>query len=103
MSKNNIREGVKVQFSDKEREIYPVSLRRLRKLTKAMKRLEAVEAADTEEVNDDAIDIMVEIAAIILEQVDPELAGDVEALEDVIDIKNFSDLVSAGMGADPNA
>ena len=104
MSKNTIREGVKIQFSDKEREIFPVSLRRLRKLTKAMKELDAIETGGgADEIDDGSIDVMVEIAAIILEPIDPELVADREALEDVIDIKNFSELIAAGMGADPNA
>jgi len=45
---------------------------------------------------------MVEAASIALAKVDPELADDAEALEDILDLKCFSLLMAAAMGNDPN-
>jgi hypothetical protein len=46
---------------------------------------------------------MVEAAAIILEKIAPEIAEDSDALEDILDIKSFNEMISAAMGTDPNA
>lgn len=94
---NNIRPGVEVAFADKTRTIYPVSLRQLRKLNSVMKQME-------DSINDDeSVDLMVQAASIILETIEPEIAGDPELVEDLLDIKSFNQLIAAGMGADPNA
>jgi hypothetical protein len=45
---------------------------------------------------------MVEAAAVALAVVDPELAGDKEKLEDVLDLKSFGALMTAAMGSDPS-
>lgn len=93
---NNIRPGVEVAFSDKTRTIYPVSLRQLRKLNTTMKQMEASEN------DDESVDLMVEAACIILAAVEPELSQDPEAVEDLLDIKSFNQMISAAMGTDPN-
>ena len=94
---NNIRPGVEIAFSDKVRTIYPVSLRQLRKLNSVMKEMEASE-------NDDkSVDLMVEAACIIFESIEPEIASDSELIEDLLDVKSFNQLITAAMGADPNA
>lgn len=94
---NNIRPGVEIVFSDKVRTIYPVSLRQLRKLNSVMKQMETVEDDDV------SVDLMVEAACIILEAIEPDIAADPEQVEDLLDIKSFNQLISAAMGADPNA
>jgi hypothetical protein len=94
---NNIRPGVEIVFSDKVRTIYPVSLRQLRKLNSVMKEMESSE-------NDDrSVDLMVEAACIIFEGIEPEIAADPELVEDLLDVKSFNQLITAAMGADPNA
>jgi len=94
---NNIRPGVEIAFSDKVRTIYPVSLRQLRKLNSVMKEMELSQ-------NDDkSVDLMVEAACIIFETIEPEIASDSELVEDLLDVKSFNQLITAAMGADPNA
>lgn len=93
---NNIRPGVEIAFADKTRTIYPVSLRQLRKLNRVMKDMELSED------DDKSVDLMVEAASIILEAIEPEIAGDPELVEDLLDIKSFNQLISAAMGTDPN-
>jgi len=94
---NNVRPGVEISFADKTRTIYPVSLRQLRSLNLVMKEMN--ESQDDEK----SVDLMVQAAAIILDKIEPELVSDLDALEDLIDIKSFNQLVAAGMGTDPNA
>ncbi|NBV29736.1 hypothetical protein EBS02_12140 [bacterium] len=53
-------------------------------------------------IDDADIDVMVEAAAVALAVGDPELAGDKEKLEDVLDLKSFGALMSAAMGSDPS-
>ena len=97
---NDVRPGVKVQFEDKEREIFPVSLRQLRKLREA---LEKVNLDDGNAMPDDeTVDGMVKAAQVVLEKIDPELAGNYEKVEDIVDIRAFNEMLSAAMGADPN-
>jgi hypothetical protein len=94
---NNIRPGVEVVFTDKTRTIYPVSLRQLRKLNSVMKEME------TSENDDRSVDLMVEAAQVILEAIEPEIAADPEAVEDLLDVRSFNQLITAAMGTDPNA
>jgi hypothetical protein len=94
---NNIRPGVEIAFADNTRMIYPVTLRQLRKLNGVMKKMEAAEN------DDESVDLMVEAAAIILEKIEPEIAADLDAVEDLLDIKSFNEMIAAAMGTDPNA
>ena len=94
----DIREGVEITFTDAKRKVYPVSLRKLRKLNKVLSKIETT----TNDVSDEDIDNMVEAASIVLTDFDIEKDEDREALEDIIDIKTFQQLMAAGMGADPN-
>lgn len=94
---NNIRPGVEIAFADQTRTIYPITLRQLRKLNGVMKQMEA----PTDE--DHSVDLMVEAAAIILEKIEPEIAADLDLVEDLLDVKSFNEMVAAAMGTDPNA
>jgi hypothetical protein len=94
---NNIRPGVEIAFSDGPRTIYPVTLRQLRKLNGVMKQMEATES------DDESVDLMVQAAAIILEKIEPEIAADLDLVEDLLDIKSFNEMIAAAMGTDPNA
>ena len=53
-------------------------------------------------ISDEDIDIMVEAAAVALATVDAELAEDTDALEDILDLRSFGELMSAAMGSDPS-
>lgn len=94
---NNIRPGVEIAFADETRTIYPLTLRQLRKINTIMKKMEATED------DDESVDLMVEAAAIILEKISPELAEDSDAIEEILDIKSFNQMIAAAMGTDPNA
>lgn len=114
--KNEIRKGTKIPFADGvERMVYPISLRGLRKLMAVMKQMDEIQAAVVKEkaekdeavglgdqMSDENIDLMVDAAKIILDYVDPEAAQTREDVEDLVDIRNFNELVAAAMGADPN-
>ena len=96
----DIREGVEIAFSDKKRVIYPVSLRRLRKLNKVLKTMNQ----ESTEIGDEDIDNMITAAIVALgEEFDVDSEVDREKVEEIVDIKTFNILISAAMGADPNA
>ncbi len=95
-----LREGTKIVFADGiEREIFPLTIRRLRKFLKVAQNLE-VENED--DMSDEAFDTMVEAAKIIFEKDFAELAADVDGLEDVLDMPSFNKMMTVAMGADPN-
>jgi len=95
-----MNKGVEIMFADgKRREISPLTLRQLRKFMKIVKDMNA----DEQMLSDEDLTRMVEASAVVLEKVDPDLAGDLENLEDVLDIKTFNVIFAIAMGADPNA
>jgi hypothetical protein len=97
----DFREGVDILFADGEtRNIKPLTIRRMRKFMKSMKELGDLEGGA--QFNDEQITAMVNAAAIALEQDYPDLVSDLDALEDIIDMKSFNVLMAAAMGADPN-
>jgi hypothetical protein len=90
--------GTEILFADgKTRVIKPLTIRQLRKFMKAVKDLNTEEG-----ISDEDIDVMIEAAAIALATVDPELAEDPDALEDILDLRSFGELMSAAMGSDPS-
>jgi hypothetical protein len=96
----DIREGVDIVFADgKKRTIHPVSLRRLRKLNKVLREVNS----ESFDISDEDINKMVEAAAIALEDADEKLSKDSERIQDIVDVKTFNTLITAAMGADPNA
>ena len=96
----DLHEGRKIVFADgKTRTIYPLTIRQLRKF---MKVANALQGAENGNMSDEDIDKMVEAASIALAKVDPELASDADALEDILDLRCFGELMSAAMGEDPN-
>lgn len=99
MSDNkDILAGTEILFADgKKRTIKPLTIRNLRKFMKIVKNLKSEESLE-----DADIDVMVEAAAVALATVDPELAGDKEKLEDVLDLRSFGALMTAAMGSDPS-
>jgi len=90
--------GTEILFADgKTRVIKPLTIRQLRKFMKAVKDLNTEEG-----ISDEDIDVMIEAAAIALATVDSELAEDPDALEDILDLRSFGELMSAAMGSDPS-
>lgn len=96
--KNDIRPATKVTLIDGTTiEVRPVSLRKVRKLMKVIKGLDTTDG----ELTDDALDKMIEATGIVLGGLH-DSADDPEAVEDLIDLKSFNELLTAAMGADPN-
>jgi len=109
--KNEARRGVPIVFGDGvERVIYPVSLRGLRKFMAIMKAMDEASKSEDEDgvvsiadqMNEENIDLMVDAAQLILSFVDPDVAENRDDVEDLVDIRNFNQMVSAAMGTDPN-
>ena len=100
MANKDIHEGKAIVFADgKTRTVRPLTIRQLRKFMKVAGALQAKTESD---MTDEDIDAMVEAASIALAKIDPELAEDLDALEDVLDLKCFAELMAAAMGSDPN-
>jgi hypothetical protein len=100
MTNKDLHAGQEIVFADgKKRVIKPLTIRQLRKFMKVANQLQV---RTDSEMTDEDIDKMVEAASIALAKVDPELADDPEALEDILDLKCFSLLMAAAMGNDPN-
>jgi len=96
----DLHEGVEIVFADgNKRVIKPLTIRQLRKFMKVANELKT----DDEAMTDADIDRMVEAASIALAKVDPDLAGDPEGLEDILDLRCFGELMSAAMGGGPNS
>jgi hypothetical protein len=95
----DLHKGTPIVFADGEtRTIKPLTIRQLRKFMKVASQLNTNEG----DMTDEDIDKMVEAAGIALAKVDPELAEDSEALEDILDLRCFSELMNAAMGGDPS-
>ena len=100
MANKDLNAGQEIKFADgKIRTIRPLTIRQLRKF---MKVANAMKTSDEGSMSDEDIDKMVESAAIALMATDPDLASDPETLEDILDLKTYSLLMSAAMGNDPN-
>lgn len=96
----DLHQGTAIVFADgKTRVIKPLTIRQLRKF---MKIANDLNVNDESTMSDADIDKMVEAAAIALAKVDPDLAEDPDALEDVLDLRCFGELMAAAMGNDPN-
>ena len=100
MSNKDLHAGTEIVFADgKKRVIKPLTIRQLRKF---MKIANAMKISEDGNMTDEDIDNMIDSAAIALAGTDPVLAEDREALEDILDLKSYSALMSAAMGNDPN-
>lgn len=98
MDRHDVRKGVDIVFADNvTRRVHPLTIKSLRKFVKIMEQMSDIEDMTT--VSDQDIDTMIEAAAIIMEKVDPELAGDRDRLEDAVDLYSFSQMMSVAMGA----
>lgn len=100
MANKDIHAGIDIEFADgKKRNIRPLTIRQLRKFMKVANNMKVGEDGA---MSDEDIDNMVESASIALMATDPDLASDLEALEDVLDLKSYQSLMAAAMGNDPN-
>lgn len=96
----DLHQGTDIVFADgKTRTIKPLTIRQLRKFMKVANDLKLT---DDNDMTDEDIDKMVEAAGIALAKVDPDLAEDNDALEDILDLRCFGELMAAAMGGDPN-
>lgn len=92
--------GTEIVFADgKTRVVKPLTIRHLREF---MKVANEMKATDESGMTDEDIDRMVQAASVALRKADPELANDLSALEDALDLRCFGEIMAAAMGTDPN-
>jgi hypothetical protein len=99
-SNNDLFKGTEIMFADgKKRTIKPLTIKHLREFMKVANEMKS----DNETgMTDEDIDKMISAAAIALRKADPELAADRDALEDILDLRTFAEVMAAAMGSDPN-
>ena len=99
-SNNDLFKGTEIVFADgKKRTIKPLTIKHLREFMKVANEMKS----DNETgMTDEDIDKMISAAAIALRKADPELAADRDALEDILDLRTFAEVMAAAMGSDPN-
>lgn len=96
----DIHGGIDIVFADgKKRVVKPLTIRQLRKFMKIANNMKPNEDG---QMSDDDIDRMIDSAAIALAATDPDLASDRDALEDILDLRSYGELMAAAMGNDPN-
>jgi hypothetical protein len=61
-----------------------------------------MKATDESGMTDEDIDRMVQAASVALRKADPDLANDLSALEDALELRCFGKIMAAAMGTDPN-
>jgi hypothetical protein len=92
--------GKEILFSDgKKRTVKPLTIKSLREFMKVANNMKTT---DESGMSDEDIDKMVSAAAIALKKADPELAADRDALEEILDLSTFAEVMAAAMGNDPN-
>ena len=92
--------GTEITFSDgKTRVVRPLTIKHLREFMKVANQMKASDEAG---MTDEDIDKMIDAASIALRKADPELASNRDALEDILDLKTFGEVMAAAMGSDPN-
>lgn len=97
---NDLFKGTEITFSDgKKRIVKPLTIKHLREFMKVANEMKTDNEAG---MTDEDIDKMITAASIALRKADPELAGDRDALEDVLDLRTFGEVMAAAMGNDPN-
>jgi hypothetical protein len=101
MANNDLFKGVEITFSDgKKRTVKPLTIKNLREFMKVANNMK--QTNDEGGMSDEDIDKMVSAAAIALKKADPELAADRDALEEILDLSTFAQVMAAAMGNDPN-
>jgi len=102
MSNNtDMFKGKEIVFADgKTRVVKPLTIKNLREFMKVANNMKT--ANDDGGMTDEDIDKMIDAASIALRKADPELASNRDALEDILDLKTFGEVMAAAMGSDPN-
>jgi hypothetical protein len=99
-SNNDLFKGTEIVFADgKKRTIKPLTIKHLREFMKVANEMKSDNEAG---MTDEDIDKMISAASIALRKADPELAADRDALEDILDLRTFAEVMAAAMGSDPN-
>ena len=99
-SNNDLFKGTEIMFADgKKRTIKPLTIKHLREFMKVANEMKSDNEAG---MTDEDIDKMISAASIALRKADPELAADRDALEDILDLRTFAEVMAAAMGSDPN-
>jgi hypothetical protein len=97
---NDLFKGTEITFSDgRKRVVKPLTIKHLREFMKVANEMKTDNEAG---MTDEDIDKMIAAASIALRKADPELAADRDALEDILDLKTFGEVMAAAMGNDPN-
>jgi CRISPR/Cas system type I-B associated protein Csh2 (Cas7 group RAMP superfamily) len=88
--------GTEITFSDgKTRVVKALTIKHLREFMKVANEMKS----DNETgMTDEDIDKMVSAASIALRKSDPALAADKDALEDILDLRTFGEVMAAAMG-----
>jgi hypothetical protein len=94
--------GKEILFADgKKRVVKPLTIKNLREFMKVANGMK--QNAEEGGMTDEDIDKMVTAASIALKKADPELAANRDALEEVLDLATFAQVMAAAMGNnDPN-
>lgn len=101
MAKKKTRLAVEIEFADGiERTLRPLTISQLRKFVGAQAELRKLQ--DDDDLSEESFDKMMDVAAIIMESVDPELAKNREELEQAVDLSAFWAMMSVAMGNDPD-
>lgn len=96
----NLFKGTEIVFADGvKRIVKPLTIKHLREF---MKVANEMKTTDESGMTDEDIDKMISAASIALRKADPVLAADTNLLEDVLDLRTFSEVMAAAMGSDPN-
>lgn len=94
--KHNVKKGRDIEFLDGVvRNVKPLTISLLRKFVVVLTK---IRSTDVESISDEDIDNMIAAASIILSKVDPELAEDLDKIEEAIDLEIFSQLLEVAMG-----
>lgn len=96
-TKVNEEKTVKL-LNGEEIAIRPLRISLLREFMKKFEKLS--EVADS---NDKSISLLIECVQIAMKQYKPELAGDIKALEDILDLPTVYAIVQEASGADISA
>ena len=97
---NDLFKGTEITFSDgKKRIVKPLTIKHLREFMKVANEMKTDNEAG---MTDEDIDKMITAASIALRKADPELAANRDALEDILDLRTFGEVMAAAMGNDPN-
>lgn len=93
-----VNETKKITLMDgTELSVRPLKISLLREFTKKFEGI-----ADIAEDNDKSMDLLIECVQIAMRQYKPELAADIKALEDILDLPTVYNIIEAASGVNLN-